>query len=82
MRIDKFLKTARILKRRAVANDACGIGRVSVNGKTVKPAYRVKPGDVVSVELGSRTVTLRITAVKDNATKEEATDLYEVISDK
>lgn len=81
MRIDKFLKVARILKRRSVASDACGIGRVSVNGKPVKPAHRIKPGDIVSVEFGNRTVTLRITAVNEKATKEEAVHLYEIISD-
>ena len=81
MRIDKFLKVARILKRRSVANDACGIGRVSVNGKPVKPAHQIKTGDIVSVEFGNRTVTFRVAAINEKATKEEAVQLYEIIYD-
>lgn len=81
MRIDKFLKVSRILKRRTAANDACTVGRVSVNGKQVKPAYAVKIGDEVAVELGSRVIRFRVLAINEKATKEGASNLYEIIGD-
>lgn len=79
MRIDKFLKVSRILKRRSVANDACGIGRVSVFGKPVKPAYRLKVGDEVEIVFGNRTLKFRVLALNEKAGKEEAASLYEII---
>ena len=79
MRIDKFLKVSRILKRRTVANDACNGGRVSVNGKDVKPAYNLKVGDVV--ELGGGTLKFRVLILKETVKKEEAPTLYEIINE-
>ena len=79
MRIDKFLKVARILKRRSVANEACDGGRVSVNGKDVKPSYDLKTGDVVEVRFGSGAVKFRVKALKETVRKDEAETLYEIV---
>lgn len=79
MRIDKFLKVSRILKRRTAANDACGIGRVAVGGKAVKPAHRLKVGDEVEIAFGNRTLRFRVLSLNEKATKEEASSLYEII---
>ena len=79
MRIDKFLKVSRILKRRSVANEACGGGRVSVNGKEVKPSYSLKVGDEVEVRFGSGAVKFRVKELKETVRKEDADKLYEVI---
>lgn len=81
MRIDKFLKVSRILKRRTVANDACSVGRVSVNGRQVKPSYQLKTGDEVTLELGNRTVRFVVRTLNEKASKEEAATLYEIISE-
>ncbi|MCI9518118.1 MAG: RNA-binding S4 domain-containing protein [Clostridia bacterium] len=78
MRIDKFLKVSRILKRRSVAASACDSSRVSVGGKTVKPAYRVKTGDIVTVEFGNRKVVFEVKSLNEKASKEEAGTLYEI----
>lgn len=80
MRIDKFLKVSRILKRRTVAQEACGEDKVLVNGKAAKPATPVKAGDVVEVLYAAGTLKFRVLAVKDVVKKEEAASLYEVIS--
>lgn len=79
MRIDKFLKISRILKRRAVANEACNGGKVEVNSKSVKPSYQVKEGDVVKLTFGNGSVCFKILCVKENVKKEEASSLYEII---
>ena len=79
MRIDKFLKVSRILKRRSVANEACGGGRVSVNGKEAKPSHQLKEGDVVEVRFGSGAVKFRVKALKETVRKDEAESLYEII---
>lgn len=79
MRIDKFLKVSRILKRRTVAQEACGGGKVSVNGKDVKPAYTVKVGDVVEIRYAAGTLKFRIKEIKETVKKDEAASLYEVI---
>ena len=80
MRIDKFLKVSRILKRRTVANDACSGGRVSVNGKDVKPSYSLKVGDVVEIRFGEGSLKFRVLILKETVKKEEATSLYEIIN--
>ena len=80
MRIDKFLKVSRILKRRTVAEDACKAGKVSVNGRDVKPAYRVKIGDEVELSFTSGTLRFRVLAIKETVKKDEAGTLYEVIA--
>ena len=79
MRIDKFLKVSRILKRRTVAQEAAQAGKISVNGKEVKPAYRVKEGDVVELAYASGTVKFRVKELRETVKKDEAASLYEVI---
>ena len=79
MRIDKFLKISRIIKRRTVANEACDAGRVSVNGRPVKASYDVKVGDILEIQFGTRTVKAEILAVNEFAKKETATDMYKII---
>ena len=79
MRLDKFLKVSRIIKRRTVANEACDAGRVSVNGKPVKASYEVKPGDEIEIGFGSRAVKVRVLQVKETVRKEEAASMYELI---
>ncbi len=81
MRIDKFLKVSRILKRRSVANNACGLERVFVNGKAVKPAHKVKIGDTIRVEFGSNALEVIVKGLNEKASKEEAAALYEVKSE-
>ena len=72
MRIDKYLKIARIIKRRTVANEACDAGRVSANGKPVKASYEVKVGDEIEIGFGNRSVKIRVLAIKETVKKEEA----------
>ena len=79
MRLDKYLKVARIIKRRTVANEACDTSRVTVNGREAKASYDVKVGDVIEVTLGQRTVSVRVKEVRDNVGKDEAPTLYEGI---
>ena len=79
MRMDKFLKVSRILKRRSVANMACDNDKVCVNGKTVKPSYSLKIGDVVTIDFGQSTLTFRVLALNEKATKEQAGLLYEIL---
>lgn len=79
MRLDKYLKVSRIIKRRTVANDACDASRVKVNGREAKASYDVKPGDEIELSLGQRTVRLRVRDVRDNVGKDEASSLYEII---
>ena len=69
MRIDKYLKVSRLIKRRSVANDASDAGRVSVNGKPVKASYQVKLGDVIEIAFGQRTLKVEVTEINENATK-------------
>lgn len=80
MRIDKFLKVSRILKRRTVAKDAAEGGKISVNGKEVKPAYQLKVGDEVTVSFASGELRFRVKELKETVKKDEAQNLYEVIS--
>ncbi len=79
MRIDKFLKVSRILKRRTVAQEACGEDKVLINGKPAKPAARVKIGDEVQILYASGSLKFRILNIKETVKKEEASSLYEVI---
>ena len=79
MRIDKFLKVSRILKRRTVASDACSGGKVSVNGRSVKPAYQVKLGDIVAVGFGGGEVRFRVKSLNDKVSAKDAESLYEII---
>ena len=79
MRLDKYLKVSRIIKRRTVANDACDTEHVSVNGRPAKASYDVKVGDVIEVPFGQRTLKIRVLDVKDFTAKADASSLYEVI---
>lgn len=79
MRLDKFLKVSRIIKRRTVANDACDTDRIAVNGRVVKASYNVKVGDIIEVSFGQRTLKVRVTDVKDVVKKDDAVTLYEVL---
>ena len=81
MRIDKFLKVSRILKRRSVSKEACDGDKVLVNGKEVKPAYKVKLSDVVEIKFGQGVLKFRIVNVKETVKKEEASTLYEIINE-
>lgn len=81
MRIDKFLKVSRVLKRRTVANEACQGGKVFVNGKQVKPSYTLKIGDIVELHFGSGTLKFRILELKETVKKDQAKDVYEIITD-
>ena len=81
MRIDKFLKVSRLLKRRTLAEEAAKGGRVKINGKTVKPSHEVKPDDIVELGFNTGTVKLKVLAIKETVRKEEADSLYKIISD-
>ncbi len=81
MRLDKFLKVSRIIKRRTVANDACDTEHVSVNGRPAKASYAVKEGDVIEITFGAKTVKLRVKDVREHALKSDAADMYEIISE-
>ena len=79
MRLDKFLKLSRVIKRRSVANDACDNEHVEVNGKTARASYGVKVGDVIKITFGEKTVSMRVLYVKETVSKADASSLYEII---
>lgn len=79
MRLDKFLKVSRLIKRRTVANEACDAGRVLVNGRTAKASLNVKAGDILEISLGAKTVKAEILSVQETVKKEEAADMYRYI---
>ena len=81
MRIDKFLKVSRIIKRRTVANDACDGEHVVVNGKRVKASYNVKEGDVVEIIFDAKTLKFKVRDVRENVPKNEADTMYEIITE-
>lgn len=76
MRLDKYLKISRLIKRRTVANEACDGGRVSLNGKTAKAGSEVKPGDIIEVALGQRSLKVEVLSVSENAAKADAPAMY------
>ena len=76
MRLDKFLKISRLIKRRTFANEACDAGRVLVNGKPAKASVKVKPGDIIEIQFGSRTVKVEVLEIKETVRKEEVESLY------
>ncbi len=80
MRLDKYLKVSRIIKRRTVANDACDGAHVSVNGKDAKASYQVKVGDIIEVTFGSRLLKIRVLDVSETVRKADAPAMYEVLS--
>lgn len=79
MRLDKYLKVSRIIKRRTIANEACDSGKVTVNGNIARASYNVKVGDEIEISLGARELKIRVTAVNEHATKENAATMYEAI---
>ena len=81
MRLDKFLKVSRILKRRSLAQEAAKSGRISVNGRDAKPALRLKVGDIVEIRFGTGLVKFRVENLKETVKKDEADSLYTVISE-
>lgn len=81
MRLDKFLKVSRLIKRRTVANDACDSERICVNGKNAKASYNVKLGDEITVAFGSKSVTVRVLDIRETTKKSESVGMYEVISE-
>ena len=79
MRLDKYLKVSRLIKRRTVANEACDNGRISVNGRVVKASYEVKPGDKIEISMGTRTVAVEVVMVADNVRKDDAVTMYKEV---
>lgn len=79
MRLDKYLKVSRLIKRRTVANEACDAGRVTVNDKVARASYDVKVGDVIALTLGQREVRVRVEAVAETVQKNDASTLYSVL---
>jgi len=79
MRIDKYLKVSRLIKRRTVANEACDGERISVNGRQVKASYQVKIGDVIEIAFGQRTLKVEVTNISEHATKADAGAMYKEI---
>jgi ribosomal 50S subunit-recycling heat shock protein len=79
VRLDKYLKVSRLIKRRTVANEACDAGRVSVNGKVTRASYDVKVGDEIEITFGNKTVKARVLKVAETVKKDEAADMFELI---
>ena len=80
MRLDKYLKVTRIIKRRTVANEACDAGKIEVNGKPARASYDVKVGDVIAVNMGQRPLKVEVLNVREYATKENAAENYRVMN--
>lgn len=81
MRLDKYLKISRLIKRRTVANEACDAGRVFVNGKPARASYDVKVGDLLELQLGERVLKAEVLSVTEYAKKEEAASLYRILEE-
>ena len=81
MRLDKYLKVSRIIKRRTVANEACSGGRVSINGKTAKPAADVKVGDTLEIRFGNHTGRYEVTAISEHMRKEDVSTMYNILAE-
>ena len=79
MRLDKFLKVSRLIKRRTVANEACDAGRVMVNDKPARASAQVKPADVIEIQFGTRNVKVEVLELKDTTKKDEAADLFKYL---
>ncbi len=79
MRLDKYLKVSRLIKRRTIANEACDNGRISVNGRVVKASYEVKTGDRIEISMGARTVAVEVLQVADNVRKDDAAAMYKEV---
>ena len=81
MRLDKYLKVSRLIKRRTIANDACDASRVLVNGKNAKASYNVKIDDLITITFGSKTVTVKVLDIRETTQKSESVGMYEVVSE-
>ncbi|MHC1694441.1 MAG: RNA-binding S4 domain-containing protein [Eubacteriales bacterium] len=81
MRLDKFLKVSRVIKRRTVANDACDSHHISVNGKVAKASYEVKENDIVEISFGAKKLRIRVLDIKEHTAKADASQLYEVLGE-
>ena len=81
MRLDKFLKLSRVIKRRTVANDVCQAGRVTVNGKPAKPSVKLKVGDVVTIVFGNGSVSFEVLKIEETVRKENASEMYKILED-
>ena len=79
MRLDKFLTVSRLIKRRTVANEACDAGRVSVNGQVAKASVKVKVGDIIEIQFGTKTVKVEVLDIRDTTKKDEAGDLFKYL---
>ena len=79
MRLDKYLKVSRLIKRRTVANEACDNGRISVNGRVVKASYEVKLGDKIEISMGTRTVAVEVLQISETVRKDDATAMYKEV---
>lgn len=79
MRLDKYLKVSRIIKRRSVANDACDTGHVSINGKEAKPGTEVKVGDIIAIRFGERLTKYEVLSVNEHAMKAQAAEMYRAV---
>ena len=79
MRLDKYLKVSRLIKRRTVANEACDNGRISVNGRVVKASYEVKPGDRIDIAMGARVVSVEVVQVAESVRKADAAAMYKEV---
>ena len=79
MRLDKYLKISRLIKRRTVANEACDAGRVLVNGKTAKASLNVKAGDVIEIQFGTKSVKVEVLYIQETVKKDEAKELYKYL---
>ena len=80
MRIDKYLKVSRLIKRRTIAIEACDAGRITVNGKIVKASYDVKPGDIIEIKMGEKIIKVKVLDILEHVLKNDASSLYEVLT--
>ena len=80
MRLDKYLKVSRLIKRRTVANEACENGRIALNGRVAKPAADVKEGDIIELTLGEKVIKVKVLKISEHVMKNDAVDMYEVIN--
>ena len=81
MRLDKFLKVSRLIKRRTVANEACDSSRVLVNDKLAKPSHQIKIGDIITISFGSKQISVRVLELKETTKKSESIGMYEILSE-
>lgn len=80
MRLDKYLKVSRLIKRRTIANEVCDAGKISVNGKVQRASYNVREGDVIEIQMGDNLIKAQVLIVTEHSTKEDASLMYKIIS--